>query len=318
MTTDHWLHWLWRELVMTLNPLHRPLAARLLAFFQQGFELSPDVIHYIDSTFFHPSRQELHAILHAESNAELDSLRELLIFPDVSVQLEIESLLAQAPVDITDETRLIETLCEKALETTIRFPDSRGSLKLRVSKDALAQFVQHLNLSQQLDSRIITALSGFDDQALQNEIKIKFRNAKPVCGDKQIGFMCDFLKSSANIQGDLLDHLDFALGLLDEVDEQSDVYQILMARRRFYSSCLRRARAFEEQRQTSNMETMLSQGIRPVHYDVAELSRTIDKIDAVSRAVFGRTEVYDQFEVHENVVDLGRDRDIGKLLRLMS
>jgi hypothetical protein len=303
---------------MTLKPLHRPLAIRLLAFFQQGFELSPEVVHYIDSTFFHPSREELHTILRAESNAELDSLRELLVFPDMSIQLEIECLLAHAPVDNMDETHLIEALCEQPLETTIRFPDSRGSLTLRVPQDVVAQFVRRLNLTRQLDSRIITALSDFVDKALQNATKVMLRNAKPVCCDKQIGFLCDFLKSSANIQGDLLDHLDFALGLLDEVHEQDDVYQTLMARKRFYCSCLCRARAFDEQRQTSNMETMLSHGIRPAHYDAAELSRTIAKIDAISRAVFGRTEVYDQIQVHENVVDLGSDRNFGKLFRLLS
>ena len=302
---------------MKFNPLHLPLATKLLGFFQQGFALSPEVVHYIDSTFFHPSREELQVILCADSNAELDSLRELLIFPDVSIQLDIESLLANAPVGNADETRLIEMLCEQTGETTIRFPDSRGSLTLPVPEYVVAQFVRHLNLTRQLDSQIIIALSGFDDKVLQNEIKVRFRNTKPVCGNKQIGFICDFLKSAANLEGDLLDHLDLALGLLDEVDEQSDVYQLLMARKRFYLSCLRRARAFDTQRQRSNMETMLSQGIRHVHYDVAELSRTIDKIDAISRAVFGRTEVYDQLQVHEKAVDLGSDRDFERLIRLL-
>ena len=70
-------------------------------------------------------QEELHTILRDESNAELDSLRELLVFPDVSMQLEIESLLAKAPVDTTDEKHVIQALCEQPFETTIRFPDSR-------------------------------------------------------------------------------------------------------------------------------------------------------------------------------------------------
>ena len=303
---------------MTLKPPHRPLAARLLAVFQQGFELSPEVVHYIDSTFFHPSREELQTIMRDESNAELDSLRELLVFPDLSIQLEIESLLAQAPFGAGDETHLIEALCAQPLETTIRFPDFRNRLPLQVSEEVVGQFVRRLNLTRQLDNRIITALCNSVDKALQNGVRVMLRNAKPVSGETQIRFLCDFLNSSARIEGDLLEHLDLALGLLDEIPEQGDVYQTLMARKRFYISCLRRAREFEEQRRTGNMETMLAHGIRPVHFDVAQISRTIDKIDAISRAVFGRTEQYDRIQLQENVVDLSSDRNFEKLFRLLS
>ncbi len=305
---------------MTLQSVHRALADSLLGFLRQGFDLSPEVVHYIDSTFFSPSREQLRTILDDESNSELDSLRELLVFPDETMQLEIESSLEHAPVDESDEMRLIEALCAQPLETTIRFPDSRGSLTLRVPEGVVAQFVRHLNLTRQQPERIAEVVSDFVDGAVQNRVKITLRNAKPVCGDMRLGFLCDFLKASANLQGDLLDHLDLVLRLLDEIDEDAngDVYRSLMSRKRFYVSHLYRARQFDEQRRMSNMETMMSRGIRSPHYDVAELSRTIAKIDTISRAVFGRTEYFDQTQIRECLVNLDGGRDFEKLFQLLS
>ena len=69
------------------------LADRILEILEEGIFLSDEVVQYIDSTFSNPSIEEFKEILQDDSNCEKDSLVELLFFPDVSLQYQLERLL---------------------------------------------------------------------------------------------------------------------------------------------------------------------------------------------------------------------------------
>ena len=69
------------------------LAEKIEQIFREGFVLSDDITHYIDSTFSNPSINELEEIINDEHNCERDSLIELLFFPDDSMQVKLEEFL---------------------------------------------------------------------------------------------------------------------------------------------------------------------------------------------------------------------------------
>ena len=52
---------------------------------EKGIHLNSHVLHYIDSSFSHPSPVQLQMILDDTENPETDSLLELLFFPDVHI-----------------------------------------------------------------------------------------------------------------------------------------------------------------------------------------------------------------------------------------
>ncbi|MBC8393303.1 MAG: hypothetical protein H8E17_12150, partial [Deltaproteobacteria bacterium] len=64
----------------------RILAEKIAAVLREGLDISPQVLHYIDSTFSTPGMAELHEIINDESDPERDCLVELIFFPDEAVQ----------------------------------------------------------------------------------------------------------------------------------------------------------------------------------------------------------------------------------------
>jgi len=56
------------------------LAGKIERIFRDGFVLSDDIMHYIDSTFSNPSINELEEIIYDEHNCERDPLIELIFF----------------------------------------------------------------------------------------------------------------------------------------------------------------------------------------------------------------------------------------------
>lgn len=56
------------------------LADKIGEIFIDGLNLSKEVVHYIDSTFSHPSKNQFEEVLTDESDCERDSLLELIFF----------------------------------------------------------------------------------------------------------------------------------------------------------------------------------------------------------------------------------------------
>ncbi len=131
------------------------LAEKIEQIFTDGFVLSDDIMHYIDSTFSNPSINELEEIINDEHNCETDSLIELLFFPDESMQIKLEEFLESENFKKQDEEKVLSYIFDKKLLTTIRFPESEDSLKFFLPKSSAMQFLSRLNISRKLNKRLI-------------------------------------------------------------------------------------------------------------------------------------------------------------------
>lgn len=117
------------------------LAEKIERIFRDGFVLSDDVMHYIDSTFSNPSINELEEIIYDEHNCERDPLIELIFFPDEPAQIKLEEFLESKDFKKEDEEKVINYILNKKLVTTIHFPDNKGSIKFIVPELSALQFV---------------------------------------------------------------------------------------------------------------------------------------------------------------------------------
>lgn len=104
------------------------VASRIRDMLARGVSLPPEVLRFIDSTFFNPTAAELAAVAGDESASERDPLLELLFAPDEAFQVELEETLADRE---PDAERVAGLLCRPSLQVVFRFPDARRPSRWR-------------------------------------------------------------------------------------------------------------------------------------------------------------------------------------------
>jgi len=270
------------------------LADEIRKILGNGVTLSSEVIHYIDSTFSNPTTKELQTILHDDSNCEKDSLMELLLFPDETMQLQLESLLERLHFQHGDEKSVLGNLLQDPMQVTLRFPGDRGSLRLRITEDLACRFISRLNISRHLNPNLLEALNQHQKETISDRIKVKLRNSRFSPTTEKIEFLCLFFKKFDSQDMDIFECLDVALSFLDEPTMDNDIYRTLMAKKKFYFRSLQKAKQLEAQLQKQNVETLMAQGKKVVLIDQRDARKKMRIIDRISRVVFGKTEYFDK------------------------
>ena len=293
------------------------LAAEIKRVLARGITLSREVVDYIDSTFSNPSISELQDILQDDTDCEKDSLEDLLFFPDEATQAQLEAFLENYTYAKEEEIKVASRLCRSPFSINIYFPDDRGSLKLEMPDTACEQLVSRLNISRHADRRLVASVNQHINTELQEVVKVKLRNSRFVPTEKKIAFLCSLFEKLDSLNLDFLKCLSFALEFVEELSEQTDIFQTLMIRKRFYLKNLKKTEQFEAQFQKSNMETLLMQGKRASYFDKADAREKMLIIDKISRAVFGRTEFYDLAPAQQELVELHSTDDIEKVMKIL-
>jgi hypothetical protein len=291
------------------------LANEIRNILGRGITLNSDVVHFIDSTFSNPTIEALQAILEDDSNCEKDSLIELLFFPDEIMQLGLEDLLERLQLNPSDEIRVLALICRKPLQVSFRLPEDRGSFNLPLSSDVAPGLLNRLHASKHLAPDLRLAIDRHAGENDRNVYKVKLRNARFEQHDSKIRFLCELFQKVKPERHDFGGCLDFSLSLLNEMTDDSDMYQALMAKKRFYLRSLQRAQKMDMQLQKSNLETLLSQGKRIILVDKADARKKLLIIDRISRAVFGKTEYYDDLDQDGNPFEISSDQDIQDIIK---
>ena len=297
---------------------NKQVAEKIIEILQDGLTLNTDTQHYIDSTFSNPSAGELSELLQDQSNCETDSLMELLFFPDESVQLQLEEMIAESQFQSRDEAEIQSYVCAKSLQTSIRFADGRGTFEKRVAPSNATKFIERLNLSRCLDPGIRSAISRYVPRELQTRCKVRLRNARSIISPNKISFLETVLKKLQIHNDVFFDHLDFTLSFLDEIKDDADIFQKLMARKKSCIQSLQKAKNLDNKLARHNVETLLLRGERVSCIDKAAARKKIQIIDRISLAVFGKTEFFDMMPVGEQSITLERKADIDKLIEELS
>ncbi len=294
------------------------LAGELHKILSDGITLDSEVIHYIDSTFSNPTTRELQNLLHDESNCEKDSLTELLLFPDEAMQLQLETLLEDLHLQEADERAVLDDLLRKPIQVAIHLPGDRGSLHLTLTEDMACQFISRLNISKHLNANLLEALNHYEDVNISNQIKVKMRNSRFSPTVEKVKFLCLFFEKFDSQDKELFECLEFALSFLEEPTIDTNVYQTLMAKKKFYLRSLQKAKQLDTQLQKHNMETLLAQGKRVVLIDQKDARKKLRIIDKISRTVFGKTEYFEPFYSGEKHIKIGADQNIQDIIRILT
>ena len=294
---------------------NKQVAEKIIAILRGGLTLSEDTQHYIDSTFSNPTVEELDGLLKDESCCEADSLMELLFFPDESVQLQLEELLDGTRFQEQDQREIQDIVFAESLQTHFHFPDGQRVLQTEAFPSIMAQFIARLNLTRLLHPKLRAAIDRYVDQTLQTRCKVRLRNAKPISSHNKIFFLQAFFEKLQIEAKIFFEYLDFALSFLDELNDKADMFQALMAKKRFYFQSLQKAKKLDIQLTKHNVETLLLRGKRVSYIDRADAHRKIQIIDRISISLYGKTDFFDLLPADEQSITLSDKDDIDKLMK---
>ena len=294
------------------------LADEIKAIISEGIDLSDDVVHFIDSTFSSPTIKELQAILNDDTNCEGGTLMELLFFPDESIQVRLEQALERCRPQKEDEDKIITYLCQNPLHVTFRFEDNRGALKLQIPEDVIRQFLLRLGISKHLEADLIESIHNYGDMQNTNRFKVKIRNSRFSSSDSKTKFLCRFFDKIGPRSNDVFECLNFILEFMDEINKEDDVYQALMAKKKFYFISLQKANKMDARLEKHNIETLLMQGERVALIDQVDARKKMQIIDRISRAVFGKTEYFEPPASDERQFEIGSPKDIKSIVKNFS
>jgi hypothetical protein len=269
---------------------------------EAGISLSDDVRHFMEATLGDDSVDTLRALLSAESSAEGDSLLDLIFFPEQTLQIALEPILERHSLGEEDIAALAEGLKRVPLSTHLKMPGTEVTLPVLMPAFVVDAFVARLNLSWQPAEALQAVLVKADACPLsptgesrdgRMRLRVALRNAAIRQTPVQIRFLCDFFARRSFADPEFVDQLTFMLVFMHEHENSTNIYQALMARKKFLVRHLmmtRRSAAFAAR---NNMETLMMTGVRRPHFDVAAAQATLDLIDAIALAVFGRSERFD-------------------------
>ena len=304
-----------------------PLEDALRDAMTAGVTLTRPVCRFMEATFGDASPVALQTLLDDESDAERDSLLDLLFFPDHALQAAIEPILERHPPTASDVVRLADRLKAEPAAGRFFFPGSDVPIAAALPIFGVNAFLSRLNLTWQPAAGIEAVLTRVDARPLSPDsdsrdgrirLRVWLRNAALRQTAVQVRFLCDFLTRQPLKDTAFVDQLHFSLVFLQEHEDATNLYTALMDRKKFIFRHLMGARQAAARAARSNMETLIMTGVRTPHFDVAQGEQTLEMIDSIAMAVYGRT---DPPEGVPREVDLGNQAeglDPADLIRKLS
>jgi hypothetical protein len=301
---------------MNDHDLPTALTQWIREIFQGGLVLTDEVARFMESAF---GTRDIGEVLSESRDSEIDSLLELLCFPDREIQIRFESRWGHCSVSADDLTAVVTRLGGTPLRTRIFSPAGTLLAAVDMPPFALEAFVRRLNITWQPPPQLSAALEQHRPDERGMAIRVHLRNARlPWHGD-QISLMELFLGRMPPDSEQFETCLAFLISILSELMPGTGGHDFLIAKKFFYFQSLCRAEDFERKRQSSNMEIMILQGARAAHGSIDEWRRNMLHIDLICQALFGRTQFFQQPGEHcVDVEDADPARQIQDVLRLLS
>jgi hypothetical protein len=269
------------------------LARWLGSALTEGIVLDRAVEDYVSGTF---GCCDMAHILESADSSEVDSLLELLFYPDLEMRIRFESRWGRERFDRQALETVIKQVRATPITATIAYPGDGGSLRIELPAFVIEAFIRRLNIAWRPPSDLQSCLNTHSRHQHFIPMCVHLRHARMEWHAGQVRlierFMTNVPESARDLESDLL----FLLEILPEFAPDSDPFEFLMAKKLFYFQSLCKAEEFERKRRASNMEILMLQGRRAAHGSISQWRRHMQRVDRICRALFGRTQFFQQPE----------------------
>lgn len=260
---------------------------------EEGLRLSRETLTDMAAAWGAVTPSRLSALLGADAGGEEASLLELLFFPDLAFQGQLERHLAAQPAGKMHAALLIDALVEDPPWVRLWVPGYDQPAEGRMPGAVVSAFVGRLHLAWRPETRLAGALQGIGGQArgqampMSDWVRVRLRNADLPAGPVQLSFVLDFLARFGVERVDFPAALEFLVTFLADQPKTLDLHRALMDRRDWLRRQQERARQADAVAAGHNMETLAMAGFRAGYFDAQAAARQVEVIDAVNLTVFG-------------------------------
>ncbi|MDA3894707.1 MAG: hypothetical protein PF482_01025 [Desulfobacteraceae bacterium] len=290
---------------MTIQPPPRDLGEKILDLFQNEITIDADVMHYIDSTFSNPSIEEFTRILSDPVNCEVETVLELIFYPDMRIQKKVESILKTYNYSIYDVESATGYILQKMPIVLISFPDQRGILSVYPTDSSIRQFITRLNITRQIDTRIVKTISCFvSDEPGDLRIRVLLRNCRTGFSDPICTFLCKCIEKMYAESPFFWNAFKFLLNFFEYTDPAQDIYFSLMGEKKVLLHNIDQAEKNEKALKGNCVEALMLKGVSILSIDIADARKKIVLIDHICISIFGKTELYGYAEQIESPVTI--------------
>jgi hypothetical protein len=254
-----------------------------------GIVLTDDVVNYLEATF---GTRDFASVVADADACEIDSLMELLFFPDAAIQERYETRWGQEIVSEQDRDNIIASLCQAPVVAQITLPSSDGTLNVCVPAFACRAFVERMNICRHPPAQLSKLLGQPSLREVRIKVRVQLRNAGIVWHKSQVSLISLYLTRMPAATETFGTDLDFLISILSEMAEDVDAYGFLIDKKLFYFNSLCSAEDYERKRLASNMEIMMLSGARSGHGSMDQWRHWMRCVDRICQNLFGRTRFF--------------------------
>lgn len=276
---------------MTTQDRPITLARWLGSVLAEGIVLSQTVEDYVSGTF---GCSDLVHILETADSSEIDSLLELLFYPDFEMKVRFESRWGREKFDRQAQETVIELAIARPIMATIINPSDGSAIHIELPAFVIEAFIRRLNIAWRPTSDLQSCMIENSRHPHFIRMRVHLRHARVDWHPGQVRLIERFLTKMPEKAEDLETDLIFLLDILPEFAPNCDPFDFLVAKKFFYFQSLCKAEDFERKRQDSNMEIMMLQGNRAAYGSISQWRLQMRQVDRICQALFGRTQFFQQ------------------------
>jgi hypothetical protein len=279
---------------------------------ENGFAVGPDLHAYLNTTFGHT---DLPRILATAESADIDSLMDLLFFPDEQMRLRFEAQWGALTFSRHDLEGILKALTDAPPQALVR--TDINAIRIPLPPFAAETLLQRLNLLWQPARPLAPILQEVFPETRRVAVRMHLRCAALAWHQAQIDLLERFASKMPANAADYGEAMLSLLSILPEIAADQTAEEFLITRKRRYHQLWCKAEEFERRRRASNMEILMLQGERAVLGTPQHWRARMDQMDRLSLLLFNRIESIQPPLARHIDVTSGEARDMDLLLGLL-
>lgn len=292
------------------------LAALISDIFEQGLEITPDVIFFADSTYGMSSRELQDALADPDFD-EIDTFMDLIFHPDEKARLGIEQMLCELGFEKDDEKMIANQIFSNCNMVPLFFDGRSRTFKFPVTRELVSNYISRLYIDRKNEDAVEALHANLPEQtALSASVRLRcLRRQLP---ERTNSFLCFFIARAKKRSVDFPELFELLLNLLGDMPENENIEAYLLLCRSRIKKMVEDIVQFEKKKNQYSMEYLMMQKYQVPHESEEVMSDRLRLINIIINDVLGIISRPQPSVGQEDLGSFNSSVDMEKLIRTLS